>query len=142
MNLLDIYDHLSDVVILLDDKQQILAANREALRYFNCTKAALLGQSYQSACQSRGLEPMDLAKKEAATKTRTGHIISWRIINETVLIGKILNESDSYLSSIVMQVMKDSIFTGSTKKIACYCVIMRKLTPWVIKLTVTCGGKL
>ena len=100
--LIDIFDHLNDIVIVLDDQQRILELNCHALRYFNGDKTDVLGRHYPAVCQAQGLEPIEnLAHSTATTKTQTGQNISWSVIDRKILIGKVFGASDTYLSSIL-----------------------------------------
>lgn len=98
----EVFDYLSDIIILLDEEQTVLDVNHLALKYFNCTKSQLLGYPYSAVCQSQKLEPIEnLANSAASTKNTVGQTIAWRIIDRKVLIGKILSDSELYLSSIL-----------------------------------------
>ena len=106
MNLLEIYDHLSDIIILLDAENQILALNIRAKKYFG--KSVAIGQDYFIACQTSHVEAIaNLAESHASTQFAHHRFINWKIIPDgqnKLLIGQettTIPELQTYLFSLL-----------------------------------------
>jgi two-component system, OmpR family, aerobic respiration control sensor histidine kinase ArcB len=93
MDLFEIYDQLSDIIILTDANDNILALNRSAKNYFSPIN--VVGKNYFSVCSEIN------ATTDSDINTPS---IDWKIVENganRILIGVKQNTAEIYLSSLL-----------------------------------------
>ncbi len=108
-----LYDAISDIIILLDGDNNITFLNPSAKDYF-CTQKNLIQQNYFAACQCSAVQPIvDLNTHTATTPSRTTQPIEWKIIDTDhikILVGK--PQQPLFNPNIYLASLLNSLYQG------------------------------
>ncbi len=108
-----LYDAISDIIILLDGDNNITFLNPSAKDYF-CSQKNLIRQNYFVACQRSGLQPIvNLNTHTATTSSRTTQPIEWKIIDTDhikILVGK--PQQPLFNPNIYLASLLNSLYQG------------------------------